>query len=177
MLQAGKDWRWEICAERNRLVLKVDSAQDELVLPYKIRQLNQFATQGADFSLQDASMYEQVSQYLNSFVSWTDGEIAVISLHATAAKNYLNPVLAKSWFFKPYHGQIPSTEAVVELNSNNQVGRFLIVECDSENSLCMCLESSMQLDEHFSLSRFETIKVLNDRIYPVLLKQSHLKRA
>lgn len=177
MLQAGKDWRWFTCENRNRLVLFVESTQEELVMPYKTRQLTQSAIEGGCFSLEDAALYEQICHYLAAFNLWTEGEIAVIALHATAAKLHLKPVLAKSWFFKPYQGHIPSTEAIITLNSHQQSGQFLIIECDGESALCMCLEHHMQLDENFSLNRFETIKVLNDRVNPILINQSQLKRA
>ena len=177
MLQAGKDWRWLACDNRNRLVLVVESTEEELVMPYKLRQLTQSALEGGRFSLEDAAFYEQVCHYLASFTIWSQGEVAVIALHATAAKLQLKPVLAKSWFFQPYRGQLPSTEAVVELHSHQQAGQFLIVDCDDENCLCMCLEHEMQLDEHFKLNRFETIKVVNDRVNPILIKHSDLKRA
>ena len=146
-------------------------------MPYKLRQLSEAARAGMHFSLEDAALYEQICHYLASFKLWTEGEIAVIALHATAAKLHLQPVLAKSWFFKTYQGQIPTTEAVIELHSKKQSGQFLIIECDNECSLCMCLEAHIQLDNHFSLERFETIKVLNNRINPIVVNQSQLKRA
>jgi cell division protein ZapC len=177
MLQAGKDWRWYACENRNRLVLFVESTQEALVMPYKFRQLTQSAIEGGAFSLEDAALYEQICHYLAAFNLWNDGEIAVIALHATAAKLQLKPVLAKSWFFKPYQGQTPSTEAIITLNSHKESGQFLIIECDGESSLCMCLEHQMKLDEHFTLTRFETIKVLNDRVNPILINQTQLKRA
>ena len=177
MLQAGKDWRWLTCKERNRLVLYVESTREELVMPYKTRQLTQAAIEGSCFSLEDAALYEQICHYLSAFSIWSEGEIAVIALHATAAKLHLKPVLAKSWFFKPYQGHTPSTEAIITLNSQKQSGQFLIIECGNDASVCMCLEHQMQLDDNFSLSRFETIKVLNDRVNPILINQSQLKRA
>ena len=177
MLQAGKDWRWFACETRNRLVLQVTSTQEELVTPYKLRQLTESSLHTQPFSLEDAAFYEQVCQYLSSFKLWNEGEIAVIAIHATAVKLHLKPVLAKSWFFKPYKGYTPSTEALIELHSHKQSGQFLIIDCDSENCLCLCLESAMQLDDNFSLTRFDTIKVLTDRVNPILITNRELKRA
>lgn len=66
MLQAGKDWRWLTCKERNRLVLYVESTREELVMPYKTRQLTQAAIEGSCFSLEDAALYEQICHYLSA---------------------------------------------------------------------------------------------------------------
>lgn len=176
MLQASMEWHWYVNTQYNRLML--DMGPDmQLCTPFKPRQLNQIALDGANFSCNDAQFYEQVCQYLKSFAIWRDQEICQIALNATAAKFYLNPMLAKSWFFIQNTTGQAVTEAVITLQSKIQRGQFLIVDCEHESALCMCLENNYQLDENIALNQFEVIRVLLDRVMPLLLSAEQQKRA
>ncbi len=176
MLQASRQWKWIPCSASNLLLLELNP-KAQLRTPFKLRQLTNSALDGGCFSLQDAAFYEQVCSYLKGFNILSDEEICHIALNATAAKFQLKPQLAKSWFFKFYTGSVPSTEAIVKLTSAEQSGQFLIIECQDSGSLCMNLEATFKLDENLSLKQFEVIKVLNDRIHPILTASAVQKRA
>ncbi|WP_105198885.1 MULTISPECIES: cell division protein ZapC domain-containing protein [unclassified Pseudoalteromonas] len=175
MLQAQQDWQWQVCEERNTLLL--DMGDMQFCTPYKSRQLIDEAFTQPKFNLRDAEFYQQVCQYLSGFSLWNDAHICQIALNATAVKHYLKPMLAKSWFFAPYTGNQANHEAVVQLTSSQQSGQFLIVDCAEQASVCLCLESSFALDENLQLQQFAVIKVLNDRITPIFSAQGQQKSA
>ncbi|CCQ11838.1 hypothetical protein PALB_27390 [Pseudoalteromonas luteoviolacea B = ATCC 29581] len=175
-MQASKDWRWTRSEKSNRL--HVDLGPDlELMTPFKLRLLTEDTRGNPNFSLQDAEFYNQVFQYLQQFAVWNDAICCQIALNATAAKHYLLPMQPKSWFFKTYEGTAPINDAVVVLESECQRGEFLIVECYSEASLCINLQTSFQLDEHLVLEPFQAIKVLNNRIHPLMQPNKSAKTA
>ena len=176
MLQASKQWQWISCAKKNRLLLDLNEDM-QLCTPYKLRQLTDSTFKNPYFSLEDAAFYEQVYQYLVQFKLWNPAQLCQISLNATAVKFQLKPVLAKSWFFEQYTGSPPSTEAVINLTSKAQSGEFLIVEHSSDASVCINLSENFQLDDNLSLVQFEAIRVLNNRVHPLLNQHIHSKIA
>lgn len=176
MLQASQKWNWIACAKSNALLL--DMGNDMIFCtPYKIRNLTNDVLDDPAFSLTDANFYQQVSAYLDSFKIWNEAQICQMALNATAVKHYLKPMLTKSWFFELYQGTEPSVDAIIQLKSKNEMGQFLIVEHTLEGSVCICLEESFCLDDNFKLKQFEVIKVLNDRIHPLIVKSDQQKRA
>lgn len=176
ILQATKDWRWIRNEESNRL--HVDLGPDlELVTPFKLRLLTEDTHNNPNFSLLDAEFYQQVFSYMQQFGVWSDPVCCQIALNATAAKHYLLPVQPKSWFFKEYDGSAAITEAIVVLESEMQKGEFLIVECGQESSLCINLHNEFKLSEHLILEPFQAIKVLNNRIQPLMIKQKSAQSA
>ena len=176
MLQASKQWQWIACPNKNRLLLDLNDEM-QLCTPYKIRQLTDLVIKNPNFSLEDAAFYEQVYNYLDGFEIWSGAHICQIALNATAVKFHLKPVLAKSWFFNEYTGSQPSVEAVVKLVSKAQTGDFLIVDHCSDASVCLNLSENFQLDENLSLAQFEVIKILNNRVHPILPQQIKFKTA
>jgi len=176
MLQASQKWNWIACSKSNALLLDMGN---EMVFctPYKIRNLTNDVLENPAFSLTDANFYEQVFSYLDDFKLWSEAQICQISLNATAVKHYLKPMLTKSWFFELYQGTEPSMDAIIQLKSKKQMGQFLIVDHTIEGSVCICLEENYCLDDNFKLKQFEAIKVLNDRIQPLILNSEQQKRA
>ncbi|MBQ4832456.1 cell division protein ZapC [Pseudoalteromonas sp. MMG010] len=176
MLQASKKWKWIACPVKNRLL--IDLGDDmQLCTPYKLRQLTHFVKSNPNFSLEDAGFYQQVFHYLASFNIWNEAQICQIALNATAVKFYLQPVLAKSWFFKQYTAKDPSVEAIVKLVSKEQSGDFLIIDHEKDASVCINLSKTFSLDENLSLEQFEVIKVLNNRVHPILHHNSSIQSA
>ncbi|GAB0109342.1 cell division protein ZapC [Pseudoalteromonas distincta] len=167
MLQASKQWQWIACPKRNRLLIDLDDDM-QLCTPYKLRQLTDSVFKNPRFSLEDAAFYEQVYNYLDGFGLWKPAQICQIALNATAVKFHLKPVLAKSWFFEEYTGSEPSVEAIVKLTSKSQIGEFLIVEHCPDASICINLSDDFKLDDNLSLGQFEVIRVLNNRVHPLL---------
>ncbi|PAX99923.1 cell division protein ZapC [Pseudoalteromonas sp. HM-SA03] len=167
-MQASKEWQWIRCTERNRLLIDLG---DELQLctPFRLRNLTEDSTANPNFSLSEAEFYQSVFSYLCGFGVWNEPRCCQIALNATAAKFHLQPMQAKSWFFKPYFGGEPVSEAVVCLNSKVSHGEFLIIEHDGQSSLCLSLNEQFILDEGIELEQFQAIKVLNDRLAPLVL--------
>lgn len=176
MLQASAKWNWYACHTNKCLMLDLGDEM-EFCTAFKLRLLTDDVLLNPRFNLRDAEFYQQVSTYLTSFELWNGAQICQIAINATAAKFYLKPVLTKSWFFKSYSGSVPSTEAIVLLHSKAATGQFLIVDHNEQASLCLNLEGNFQLDENLSLQQFEVIRVLNDRIYPLDVRNSVKKRA
>ncbi|RJE77648.1 cell division protein ZapC [Pseudoalteromonas sp. MSK9-3] len=176
MVQASKEWQWQLCSHRNRLL--VDLGEDlSLCTPFRQRQLTQDIVHSPNFSLNEAGYYQNVFAYLCKFAVWSEAQCCQIALNATAAKFYLLPVQAKSWFFHPYQGGEACTEAIISLHSKTQTGEFFIVEYCEESSLCINLTANFKLDEHLELEQFQAIKVLNDRIHPLVIADKIIKSA
>ncbi|OHU96700.1 cell division protein ZapC domain-containing protein [Pseudoalteromonas byunsanensis] len=167
MLQASKEWQWISCRQRNRLLVDLG---EELILctPFRLRQLTQDAHSNPHLSINEAAYYQNVFAYLRSFSIWSEPQCCQIALNATAAKFYLLPVQAKSWFFESYTGDQPCTEAIVRLRSAQQEGDFFIVEQVDGACLCISLSPKFALDENLELEQFQAIKVLNDRVHPLI---------
>lgn len=176
MLQASKQWQWIACPKQNRLLLDLDDNM-QLRTPYKLRQLTDCVFSNPRFSLEDAAFYEQVYNYLDGFNLYKPAQICQIALNATAVKFHLKPVLAKSWFFQEYIGNEPSVEAIIKLASKVQIGEFLIVEHCPDASICINLSENFKLDDNLSLEQFEVIRVLNNRVHPLLNQQYHSQTA
>ncbi|WP_063368559.1 cell division protein ZapC domain-containing protein [Pseudoalteromonas luteoviolacea] len=168
MLQASKEWRWLQCRTQNRLLVDLG---DELQLctPYRLRQLTADSDASPTFSVEEAAFYQNVFDYLCTYSVWSEAQCCQIALNATAAKFHLLPVQAKSWFFQAYVGNEVLCNAVISLKSKVMTGECLIVDHEREASLCINLTANFQLDENISLEQFQAIKVLNDRIHPVLV--------
>lgn len=176
MLQASTTWTWHACHNTNRLVLDMDE-QMQFCTPYKLRMLNDDALCNPNFNLQDADFYQQVCQYLTQVGLHSEAQICQIALNATAVKHYTKPILAKSWFFNSYQGTQGITGAIVSLESSQQQGAFLLIDCDSSASVCMNLSQQFMLDENLSLGEFEVIKVLNNRLHPIMAQGAVQQRA
>jgi cell division protein ZapC len=175
-VQASKEWQWQLCSQRNRLLVNLGE-ELSLCTPFKHHQLTQDIYHSPIFSLSEAGYYQNVFTYLCKFGVWSEAQCCQIALNATAAKFYLLPVQAKSWFFQSYQGGGACTEAIVGLHSNIQSGEFFIVEYCEESSLCINLTTDFKLDEHLVLEQFQAIKVLNDRIHPLEIADKFIKSA
>lgn len=175
-MQASKEWQWQLCSQRNRLLVKLNQ-ELSLCTPFRQRQLTLDIIENPKFSLNEAEYYQNVFDYLSKFSVWSEAQCCQIALNATAAKFYLLPVQAKSWFFKSYNGFEPCTEAIIYLQSKSQIGEFFIVEYCEEASLCINLTAEFMLDEHLKLEQFQAIKVLNDRIHPIVISDKIIKSA
>lgn len=169
-MQASKEWQWIRCQERNRLMIDLG---EELVLctPFRVRQLTEDSAANPNFNLNEAEFYQSVFTYLCGFGVWSEPRCCQIALNATAAKFHLQPMQAKSWFFRPYQGEQAVTEAVISLQSKLSQGDFLIVEHDHQASLCLNLNDGFMLDDGIALEQFQAIRVLNDRLAPLLVSQ------
>ncbi|RRS08305.1 cell division protein ZapC [Pseudoalteromonas sp. J010] len=167
-MQASKEWQWIRCEKRNRLLIDLGE-ELQLCTPFRIRHLTDDSASSPTFSLNEAEFYQNVFDYLCGFSVWSEPQCCQIALNATAAKFHLQPMQAKSWFFKPYNGCEPVSEAVVCLRSKQSQGEFLIIEHDGKASLCLSLSQQFILDEGIELEQFQAIKVLNDRLSPLVL--------
>ena len=175
-MQASKEWQWFRCSERNRLLINL--AEDlQFCSPYRIHQLTGDSATNPLFCIDNAEFYHNVFDYLQSFNVWNDAQCCQIALNATAAKFHLKPMLSKSWFFHEYVGKADRTEAIVSLSTSQQAGEFLIVECDNESALCINLNKSFNLDENLALEQFQAIRVLNNRIQPLMFSDKIIKTA
>nr|KJZ13162.1 cell division protein ZapC [Pseudoalteromonas rubra] len=150
----------------------VDLGDDlQLCTPFRLRQLTEDSLQSVDLSVEEAAFYRNVYDYLLGFKVWSEPQCCQIALNATAAKFHLLPVQAKSWFFKSYTGGQPLVDAVITLHSKCQPGEFLIVDHNHQSCLCINLTQGFMLDENIELEQFQAIKVLNDRVHPLI--QAH----
>lgn len=167
MLQPSNYWQWQLDSDR-RLLLDIDQSM-AFTTAYNKKQLTMEVLNDTSFSLEDAIYYEDLTVKLQSLGIWSTPEVVQIALNATAANRYYKPVMPKSWFFKTNEMTIHFGETVrdltVLLHTEQDCGRFLLIEQNDSASLCMLLDEQLQLNDSKVLEQFEIIKVMNDRLF------------
>lgn len=156
-------WQWQFNDNRQRLQLKMDEVV--LDIGYKRRQLQQHLPAEEAFSIDDARVYNELRDYLESFSPLNVNQQLQAALHATAALHFGKPSLPQSWHF--CFGDIehwPQTHRACCLDSGLERGEFLLIDQNERSSLCLLLDESLRLSPMKNMQRFDTICVINDRL-------------
>lgn len=158
-----QNWCWTFNEERQCLNLMMDDVV--LDVKYRRRLLQQHLPQREAFDLEDAERFSQFQDSLEEHSSLTVSQQFQTCLHAVAALHFLKPSLPQSWHFQ--FGDIEHWPAEVRccvLDSGLDRCEFLLLEQDQRSSLCLLLDEQMRLSPTKTLSRYECIRVLNDRL-------------
>lgn len=121
--------------------------------------------QGEDFTL----FYEKLEQQLPVPIDF----VYQITLNCLVAKCFYKPLMPKSWFFNTACTLSSALVAnVVKLQSNVEERHYVVVESNNSASTLLLIEKSHRLNDVKTLSQFEMIKVMNDRLIPVKFQSS-----
>ncbi len=165
-MQASQNWRWVFNPEAQQLSIELG---DGLVhsCPYKTSKLISMHAMNAAFTLEDAVEFQEIFDVLSNYDRWSPMQIAQIALNHTIIRRFGRPQMPQSWHFQQ-QTQTPGYPlqkgVLVELNSGMASATFVILSMEGEFAECMLLDKHMELSEIKSLSEFDVVKVLTNRL-------------
>ncbi|MCK8045512.1 cell division protein ZapC [Shewanella sp. 1CM18E] len=167
LLMPKRDWQWGYNEKHE--VLSVSLGDDmEFLSPYGLKTLIPDAKQPLEFSVEHAKFYIDLVDRLSKSLSLNDALIVQIALNATAAHFLLKPQMPKSWFFNVSHQCVYSEVGkLLQLTTSEHSVIALVIESGLQASLMMIMSAECRLTDVKSLTQFETIKVMNDRLGPL----------
>ncbi|EKE87026.1 cell division protein ZapC domain-containing protein [Idiomarina xiamenensis] len=140
-------------------------------LPYRLKQLVNLPTSALSFSIEDATHYQQALDYFEPFTEFDDAERHQIALCVAAWLRFGRPHMPQSWHFQQAHtDNWPVNKRLCELNSGFAQGLFYIIARDDEFSECMLIDGDMPLSDIKTLHRYQTVKVLHNRLLPATIE-------
>ncbi|QSX32157.1 cell division protein ZapC [Shewanella avicenniae] len=171
LLMPDQFWQWKYNASYE--VLSISLGQEmEFLTPYKNKVLIPDALGSSEFDVEHAEYYEEIVKRLTSRVSLADAFLVQLALNATAARFMLKPQMPKSWFFESSDVCVYSEPGkLFDLRCNGDRALVMVVETSLQASLVMLLDESCTLSDSKTLKRFETIKVMHDRLHPLRAQQ------
>ena len=165
MLSPKSNWFWYI--QQQKLCISLGD-ELEFVTAFSLSMLLNTPQTPALFSLENSACYTALADRLQSSdLRRSAAQQTQILLNATAALSFHKPLSPKSWFFSTQatfgaHKQLAFLE--------NEYGNGLVLAISEEYGAvtCMLLSASLQLNEHKSLSQFQLIKVMANRLIPFI---------
>ncbi|WP_076413642.1 cell division protein ZapC [Shewanella sp. UCD-KL12] len=170
LLMPKRDWQWRYNDTYG--VLSVSLGSDmEFLTPYKNKTLIPDAMMDLEFNVSHAKFYIEFTELLSKSLRLSDALMVQLALNATAAHFLLKPQMPKSWFFDTSSMCVYSELGkVFQLRCQGVNAQVLVVETSIQASLVMVLEQELKLSDSKSLSQFECIKVMHDRLHPLNIK-------
>ena len=178
MLLPNTNWFWY--THENELRLDLGDTLT-FVAPFALKNLVNLPSEKQLFSLEDTEHYVALAESLdNSGLELSDGELVQILLNATAALKFHKPVGMKSWLYKSQstngvHYQLALLEPTDA--SFPELGQVIVIEQDNTCATCMLISNEFAVNSSKKFSKFEIIKVMNDRLIPCLVDIPVYKRA
>lgn len=179
MLLPKTDWFWYT----HQQALRIDLGEElSFVVPYSMKNLINLPMDKQLFSLEDTEHYACIADNLEqSDLALSPGQITQILLNATAALAFHKPVPVKSWHFATQctpgvHCQLALLEPLFQ-EQRFDLGQMLVLHQDANTATCMSLGSSFQINATKTLAQFELIKVMNNRLIPLIPDIPISKRA
>lgn len=185
IIEPKECWHWGFCRNSDSLVLHLDTNL-KFVCAIQHKQLISSVTPAAGskyaFCMQDAELYYQVIEALSA-LSLSDPQRVQIALNFIANSKFHRPLMPQSWFFDPqviqsYQAQVAElVELKGQFYSNttgllvNGTAQFLVVETNESMSTLMLIDPELQLKSGKTLQTFQQIKVMNDRLRPVIAQE------
>ncbi|KFZ38594.1 cell division protein ZapC [Shewanella mangrovi] len=171
LLMPDQNWQWKYNASYD--VLSISLGPDmEFLTPYKNKVLIPDALGSSEFDVEHARYYMDIVERLGKRMSLADAYLVQLALNATAARFMLKPQMPKSWFFESSDVCVFSEPGkLFDLRCNGNRVQVLVVETSLQASLVMSLEESCALSDSKNLKRFDTIKVMHDRLHPLRAQQ------
>ncbi|MCE2571940.1 cell division protein ZapC domain-containing protein [Motilimonas eburnea] len=164
ILKPDDNWLWKIDNKSSQLTLELG---DDLVFqPYLNRKkMVPFYQTEQPFSVDDAAIYYQLLDQLSPQDLASAVKVYWI-LNAITAIRFHKPMMPQSWFFKtqPQFYQASQGELISLTCNAGHSARYLVLESNSQITLCMLVEPQHIFSQHKTLQQFDVIKVMNDRV-------------
>ncbi|WP_298770147.1 cell division protein ZapC [uncultured Shewanella sp.] len=171
LLMPNKEWQWVYNDNYNVLSISLGDEM-EFLTPYTPKVLIPDAKTSQIFSVEHAKYYIQVVERLRQALSCNDAHIVQMALNATAARFLLKPEMPKSWYFSVSDVCVFSEEGkLFHLQTLSEQVTVLVVESGLQASLIMLLSEHCVLSDRKVLRQFDTIKVMHDRLLPLVVKE------
>ncbi|WP_299495157.1 cell division protein ZapC [uncultured Shewanella sp.] len=171
LLMPNKEWQWVYNDSYNVLSVSLGDEM-EFLTPYTPKVLIPDAKTSQIFSVEHAKYYIQVAERLKQALSCNDAHIVQMALNATAAYFLLKPEMPKSWYFTVSDVCVYSEVGkLFHLQTATEQVTVLVVEPGLQASLIMLLSERCMLTEKKSLKQFDTIKVMHDRLLPLVVRE------
>ncbi|MFO6425387.1 cell division protein ZapC [Motilimonas sp. KMU-193] len=171
ILKPDDNWLWKIDNKTSQLTLELG---DDLVFqPYLNRKkMVPFYQTVQPFSVDDAAIYYQLLDQLSQHDLANAVKVYWI-LNAITAVRFHKPMMPQSWFFKTQSGFYQASQGeLIGLTCNaGHTARYLVLESNSQISLCMLVDQQHEFSQHKTLQQFDVIKVMNDRVTPLHAEQ------
>lgn len=165
----NKEWQWVYNDSYDVLSISLGDEM-EFLTPYTPKVLIPDALASFKFSVEHAKFYIQVVDRLSRALSCNDAYIVQMALNATAAHFLLKPEMPKSWYFSVSDVCVYSEVGkLFHLQTKTEQVTVLIIESGVQASLVMLLSEHCLLSDKKTLRQFDTIKVMHDRLIPLLV--------
>ena len=168
LLMPKGDWQWSYNDAYNTLSVSLGS-ELEFLTPYQQKLLIPDALSTAEFSMEHAKFYISMVERLYHALSLSEAEVVQIALNATAAHFLLQPQMPKSWFFEACDECVYcEVGKLFELATHHhQRVLVLVVENGFQAAQVLLLSDGCKLSDAKSMSKFDTIKVMHNRLQPI----------
>ncbi|MDF0535296.1 cell division protein ZapC [Shewanella yunxiaonensis] len=171
LLMPESCWQWKYDDSYGVLGITLGS-ELEFLTPYKSKTLIPDALSEFEFNVDHARYYIELLDCLSKRLSLPDACLVQLALNATAARFLQKPQMPKSWFFESSDVCVYS-EAGKLFNVKCRGERILVlvIETNLQASTVMMLDQECMLSDTKSLQKFETIKVMHDRLFALRAQQ------
>ena len=173
LLMPKKDWQWKYNDALSVLNLSLGSEM-EFLTPYTKRKIIPDAFFEVQFCVDHARFYIDMLEKLPKSIMVSDAALVQIALNATAAHFMLQSQMPKSWYYKQSTTCVYSEIGkVFELRAEFNDSKILSLVVDSSIQVTTLMVLSIKCDiaENKCLKQFDVIKVMNDRLFPLLNKK------
>lgn len=164
ILKPDDNWLWKMDNKSSQLTLELG---EEFVFQPNLsrKKMVPFYQTALPFSVDDAAIYYQLLDQLSHHDIANAVKVYWI-LNAITAIRFHKPMMPQSWFFKTQtQFYQPSQGELVGLTCNaGHTARYLVLESNSQITLCMLVEQQHEFSQHKTLQQFDVIKVMNDRV-------------
>ncbi|WP_220721231.1 cell division protein ZapC domain-containing protein [Agarivorans litoreus] len=168
LIQPNKQWHWVF--DTNKGVMTLELGENMLFVSKLCKKrCVQHAQEDGPFTTEHTQLYYQFLEQLEPF-NWSDPIKVQICLNAVASAQFLKPLMPQSWFFNSTastHQNLLQVGELAVLQTENAQARCVVVEVSEQTYTLMTIEGGLVLDERKSLSQFEAIKVMQDRVVPL----------
>lgn len=171
LLMPTRGWQWKCNDAYGVLSVSLGSEMDFLT-PYKMKTLIPDALMALEFDMSHAKFYIEFLDLLSKSLRITGALQVQLALNATAAHFLLKPQMPKSWFFSTSSMCVFSELGkIFHLSCQGGKARVLVVDTSVQASLVMLLDQELPLSDSKSLGQFECIKVMHDRLHPIMVNR------
>ena len=179
---AKQDWHWQFNSELNRL--EVCSGAD-VCYQTTLRQshLSGEALQQQTLGIDDLAFLHSAFEIMSEQCGMEDSNAMLYAMTAVSARRFFKPVMPQSWFFLPSSARLTLSDLMlVELDTPEASGLFLILAQDDTTALIMLVSETLILTEQKTMKRGTVLRVMEDRIARyasnhAIQQTHHLKRA
>ncbi|MEE1673112.1 cell division protein ZapC [Agarivorans aestuarii] len=168
LIQPNKQWHWVFDTDKGVMTLELG---ENMLFVSKLckKRCVQHAQEDSPFTTEHTQLYYQFLEQLEPF-NWSDPIKVQICLNAVASAQFLKPLMPQSWFFNTsacIQQEPLQVGELAVLQTESGQARCVIVEVSEQSYTLMAIEGGLKLDERKSLSQFEAIKVMQDRVIPL----------